>query len=715
MVRKLAFGTLLLMIVVLIGATIIELYYGSDVAHDHVYTAPLTLAGWGLLGVSALYYIVQRRKNMGIATLLLHLAFVVIGMGAIVTHFTARQGSIHLRMNEAAQHTYIDSHHATAQLPFEVALHDFAISYYPGTQSPMDYISTLRLSDDTTRCVSMNRIVRYQGYRFYPSTYDSDLQGATLLIAYDPYGIGITYTGYGLLLLSMCLFFFQRRSLYRSLRLVPLAGLLCFCTVTQVHSASHVPTPHTVSSEVAASMGDIYIYYNGRICPLESFAHDFLLKLSGKTSYKGLSAVQVVAGWLFYYDDWKAEPLCRIKDAETRRRLGIDGSRASLQDFFTTSGYRLEQIDSKGAAAANEQLNLISTVATGAALTIYPITSTTWYSPTDKLPTTLDEQQWIFIRKSLNLIAQHLYEGKDDEVIDLFRQIKRYQQKVVGRENLPSDVRFRAEKLYNRLPSATLAAMVLLLLGCMAYGIVLRQLLHPTSVRYTCLGHIGTLLALCYVTMLLVVRAVASNHLPLSNGFEVMQLLAWCALLMSLFMRRHLGLFATAGGFLIAGFAMLVAGMGESNPAITALMPVLHSPLLCIHVAVIMISYALLMSIALNGVTALLLHRRSEVVRRLRTVSNLMLYPALFLLAGGIFVGAIWANQSWGCYWSWDPKETWALITLFVYAIPLHQTSLVIFRRDCFFHGYVTCAFLAVLITYFGVNYLLGGMHSYAG
>jgi ABC-type transport system involved in cytochrome c biogenesis permease subunit len=184
---------------------------------------------------------------------------------------------------------------------------------------------------------------------------------------------------------------------------------------------------------------------------------------------------------------------------------------------------------------------------------------------------------------------------------------------------------------------------------------------------------------------------------------------------MSLFMRRHLGLFATAGGFFIAGFAMLVAGMGESNPAITALMPVLHSPLLCIHVAVIMISYALLMSIALNGVTALLLHRRSEVVRRLRTVSNLMLYPALFLLAGGIFVGAIWANQSWGCYWSWDPKETWALITLFVYAIPLHQTSLVIFRRDCFFHGYVTCAFLAVLITYFGVNYLLGGMHSYAG
>ena len=164
-------------------------------------------------------------------------------------------------------------------------------------------------------------------------------------------------------------------------------------------------------------------------------------------------------------------------------------------------------------------------------------------------------------------------------------------------------------------------------------------------------------------------------------------------------------------GFLLSGFALLVSYLGQMNPQITPLMPVLVSPWLSLHVSVIMMSYALFAFILLNGVWALCVPREAE---RLMTYSRLMLYPALFLLTAGIFIGAVWANVSWGRYWGWDPKEVWALITMLVYALPLHAASLPWFRKPRFFHIYTIAAFLSVLITYFGVNFFLGGMHSYA-
>ena len=167
------------------------------------------------------------------------------------------------------------------------------------------------------------------------------------------------------------------------------------------------------------------------------------------------------------------------------------------------------------------------------------------------------------------------------------------------------------------------------------------------------------------------------------------------------------------------GLTLLVAGMGQSQPQITPLMPVLHSPLLSWHVVVIMAAYVLLAFVMLISLAALIIHytRRDagEVVMRMQAFGHVMLVPAVFLLAIGIFIGAVWANISWGRYWGWDPKETWALITLLVYALPLHAGSYSAFRRPTVFHLYCVVAFLSVLMTYFGVNYLLGGMHSYAG
>ena len=169
----------------------------------------------------------------------------------------------------------------------------------------------------------------------------------------------------------------------------------------------------------------------------------------------------------------------------------------------------------------------------------------------------------------------------------------------------------------------------------------------------------------------------------------------------------------TPFGFLISGFTLLVAWLGQKNPQITPLMPVLNSPILSAHVSTIMIAYSLLSFTFFSGIFSLLV-RDSEKTSQLAVLSRIMLYPAEILLGIGIFLGAVWANISWGRYWSWDPKETWALITFMVYALPFHSKSLIIFYDDKKLHKYLIFAFLTVLMTYFGVNYFLGGMHSYA-
>ncbi|MCM1168433.1 MAG: cytochrome c biogenesis protein CcsA [Bacteroides sp.] len=192
-----------------------------------------------------------------------------------------------------------------------------------------------------------------------------------------------------------------------------------------------------------------------------------------------------------------------------------------------------------------------------------------------------------------------------------------------------------------------------------------------------------------------------------------MQAIAWFALLATLIFHRRLD-FLLPLGFLVAGLAMLVSMMGSSNPQITPLMPVLSSPLLSVHVMLVMVSYTLFAFMMLNGMAGLWLHlNHKEASLRLSVVSRLMLYPAVFTLAAGIFVGAVWANVSWGRYWGWDPKEVWALITMLVYSFALHNKSFSAMNRPAAFHIFSIAAFLCVLITYFGVNFLLGGMHGY--
>lgn len=731
--KYLSFGLTALITVALATATFLEKYLGTAFVLDKLYTSPAAIALWAVAVACAAAYIWKSRKRQGAATLLIHASFAIILAGALVTHLCGLQGSIHLREGSPASSLYQLPDGSVGHFPFKVRLKEFHLDYYPATHTPMDFVSTIAVEDGdgTTREgeVSMNNIFSHRHYRFYQSRYDTDGAGTTLSISYDPFGIGITYAGYALLLLGMCAFFWQRKSRFRALLRHPLlkGGLavgLLLAPCAPAQAATKV-----LPRETADRFGNLFIHYNGRICPLETFARDFTKKLCGKDSYRGLTATQVLTGWFFYYDDWKSEPMITIKEKAARSALGISGKQAALTDFTGARGYKLDALlgsaDGQKAMAANEQFTVASTVATGSALQIYPARTggdeapLQWFSPADRLPQEMPEDQWIFIRKSMNLVAEMVYSGEYAEADTVLEKIRKYQLKTAGADNLPSAQRFKAEMLYNRLNHTRPLAFALIAAGLLLFGLLCRRILHAgrETVVQKAAGSIVAAAAFLFLALLVGLRGYVSGHVPLANGFETMQFMALCSLGLALGFK---GRFSPAlpFGLLVCGLSLLVGTMGESNPQITSLMPVLSSPLLSLHVVVIMLSYSLLAFVMLNGLTAILLHRfgrqPGEQIERLHIISRLMLTPALFLLACGIFIGAVWANVSWGRYWGWDPKEVWALVTMLVYAAPLHDGSLARFRRPLFFHRFCFWAFLCVLVTYFGVNFFLGGLHSYA-
>lgn len=737
LLKWLAFGLFGLVILILMVATIVEKLYGTEFALATIYKSWWMVSLWAVATIAALCYVWREGLHRRWRILLLHLSFVVILIGAMVSYVTGREGRVHLRVDQSVGSFEIHGGESE-EFPFDLRIEEFELQYYPGTFAPMDYLSHVVVVDngaETRDVISMNNIMRYRGYRLCQSGYDPDGLGATLSVAYDPYGIAITYCGYALLLLSILLFFIEPHSVFRSLlkhRSLKRLGVVLafvFATALPTHAtASDAALPETLSKQSAERFCDIYVYYNDRIAPLQTLAIEFTTKLYGSSSYRGLSAEQVLTGWFFFYDDWKHEPMIKIKGDDIAALLSIDGSYASLTDFTDRNGYKLDaalrgelDVSRSNAELANEKFNLVSMLCMGTLFKIYPCRdpatdTVTWYSMSDTLPSTIPYEQWLFIGQSMNLVAEQVMMRNDAEIERLMGKIRKYQEREAAGQ-LPSLARFEAEKLYNSIGWNRPLAMASLTLGIVCF-LLFCFVRNATLLRWLrrCLYVVMVALGL-YLTVHIALRWYVSGHVPLSNGYETMQFMSWCSVVLTLTLVRKFHL-ALPFGLLLVGFTLLVAMMGEASPRITQLMPVLQSPLLSIHVMVIMIAYTLLAFMMLNGISAVVLKlsRRdaTEDVERLYVVSRIMLYPALFLLAIGIFIGAIWANVSWGRYWGWDPKEVWALITMLIYAALIHAGSLPMLRRPMVFHVLTIVAFLSVVVTYFGVNFLLGGMHSYA-
>ena len=689
LLKRTAFSLLGILLLILTIATILEKIYGTDFVNEYIYSSVPFVILWGVTAITSLLYIIKSKLHRQPVIFLLHLSLLFILAGAFTTWIYGEQGTMRVRQGEQ-QTSFTDSKGISHQLPFSITLNQFEIIYYKGTLAPMDFISHISVADkDCHRQiqgkVSMNHIFSYQHYRFYQSGYSEDNEGSVFSVSHDPYGIGITYAGYTLLLLSTVFFFFSPQSRFRQLLKSPLLHrsltviLLLFAfSLNSNFLKANSPSPKVLPREVAEHFGDLYILYNNRICPLQTFARDFTVKLYGSSSYKGLTPEEVLTGWLFYYDSWKNEPIIRIKSNEARKLLEIEGNYARLKDYISTiNEYKLEKMmnhirsgeqvtDKRGIEEADEKFNIINLVCTGAMMKIFPCRNIAgktleWYSQSDQLPQDMDNDKWVFIRKSMSYVNEMIVMKKYNDACLLLEKIKKYQQKECD-GLLPADNKFKAEKIYNQFDYSKSVAMACICIGliCFIYYCHCMASQKRTSRKAIIILNILLWIVFTYLSAAICLRGYVSNHLPLSNGFETMQFMAWCTLLLTFLLQRKFAMLLPFG-FLLCGLTLMVSMLGESNPQITQLMPVLQSPLLSIHVVVIMIAYSLLAFIMLNGVTAVILHQSQkeckEQIERLQIISQIILYPAIFLLAIGIFIGAVWANVSWGRYWGCDHKE----------------------------------------------------------
>ena len=674
-----------------------------------IYNTWWFIAFMAVMAVVIIVNIVHGKIWKQLHLLLIHASIVIIMLGGALTTWTGQHGSITLQQG-VPTNSFVADNGIEVHLPFTITLDHFEIIHYPGTSSPMDYVSHIT-TDNEHYDISMNHIYRRSGYRFYQEDYGKD--GSSILsVAHDPMGITVTYIGYSLLILGLLGMFVVPNSHFRKLlkRATVMAVLL-------LPVASSMAAPHTLPRESAKKMGEMYVLYHGRICPLQTLAKDFTTKLTGKATYHGLSSEQVLAGWLFYYNEWQSEPMLKIKGSEVRQLLGIDGRYASIADFTDNYGtnivseelIKIPPMDSrsKNLRSADEKFNLLQMLKNGQLLKLFPLVDSTgsigWYSQNDALPLNIPDDEYLFVRKQLSYCQELVVLGDFEALNKVFEKTRHYQEQHAA-GLLPTTARVKAERLYNVLTPGRWLAIMSIALGVLFFGVVVVRIRHCfIRIWRTCsVVWIGLLTA--FLILIFVLRWIAGGHVPMAGGFDSMNLMAIAIGLIALIIHRRYTM-APAIGSLAMGFCLLVAMMSGSNPPVTQLMPVLSSPLLALHVTVIMGSYALFFFIMLNGVAGLVLRRQAATLQR---IGLLMLYPAVFLLATGIVIGALWANISWGNYWSWDPKEVWALITLIIYALPLQLN-----QKPISFHLFCIFAFLSVIITYFGVNLILGGIHAY--
>lgn len=482
--------------------------------------------------------------------------------------------------------------------------------------------------------------------------------------------------------------------------------LLCGCVWSLMAAAAPVP----VQAPVAESFGRLYVEYNGRVCPMNTVAADVCRKLYGKPCYKAedgtqYTANQVLTGLLFDYEAWCDVPLKHSRKArqnaerETIRRMAGNGALCRIwQD--ADGWYDINSAGDNDALGNDERL---------------------------------------FQMYALQYVASDLAHGNNIGANETLKKIREYQKQHF--RDLPDERRFAAEQAWVRFGYTLPLALV-----CLAVSLLLLMMNYELRMKNYALVLRWFIAAVCvllwaFLTAMLVWRWYISGHVPMSNGHEAMQFLAWVCLLIASTLcitsrcprnkqpetcnLKHETSYTSAGCLLlVAGMALLVSNMSASNPQISHLMPVLQSPLLSLHVSVIMVSYALFALLMLQSLIALLSATKhltsnsvsgqtSNSASGQTSVHMRLLRIGVCCLTAGIFLGAVWANMSWGRYWGWDPKEVWALITLLVYAFPLHSRMLPFFRRPRVFYLYCVLAFGAVLFTYFGVNFLLGGMHAY--
>jgi len=631
-------------------------------------------------------------------------------------------------------------------LPFALFLKDFQVERYPGSNSPSSFASEVVLVDKEMgikeeRRIFMNNVLKHRGYRFYQSSYDNDEQGTILSVNKDLAGTFVTYLGYALLILGMFLALFVRHT--RFARMASLSSkpaklvALLFLMLAPAFALSAQEVP---PADVARELGHLWVQdKGGRYKPLNTLSNEVVHKVTKKAHFESYNADQVMLGMILYPDVWKEKPLFEIKSPALHEIVGFKGEKVSFNDLMdsTQTYYLLSEVVNQAYSKQvveqseldreviklDDRVNAMFLVQSGALLRIFPdpdAENHKWASVSDRLMghEGHGDSKSSFFLQYLNHVRVGDYDSAG-KALDMIRENQHNLETL-----LPSESRKNLEIFYNRLNVFPRLAKFYGLFGLMLLVFQFMLVFRPKPVfRYLFrVGVIHLAVAFAIHTVALGIRWYVSGHAPMSNGYESMIFVSWVTLLAGLILVKRSG-YAMALTAVLAALSLLVAGMSNMNPEITNLVPVLKSPWLTIHVAVIMAGYGFLGLASIMGLMNVVLYalltpgnkkRLEEVIAQVTTVNHMTLIIGLYFMTAGVFLGGVWANESWGRYWGWDPKETWALITVIVYAFVAHMHRIPGMRGNYAYNLASFISYASVMMTYFGVNYFLGGMHSYA-
>ncbi|WP_166966173.1 cytochrome c biogenesis protein [Yeosuana marina] len=645
-------------------------------------------------------------------------------------------------------------------LPFYIKLNKFILDKYPGTQSASSYASEVTLMDSNNSVnmdfrIFMNNILNYGGYRFFQSSFDKDEKGTYLSVNHDFWGTTISYLGYILLTAGMIWTLFSKKTRFHqvikkikkirassSTFMFVLGFLMTSQLVQSQNQISHI-THSAVSAEHAEAFSKLVVQdYKGRMKPVHTLSRELMRKIYKKESYKGLNADQILLSIFVNSQDWYGEKIIKLgKHQDLLNKIGVTGSYASYQDFFDTNGnYKLRDevsrvydlipkdrgVYEKELLKVDERLNILNMMFSGGMLKIIPVTNdenNTWIS-NHSHGNGHDSQIASDFFSSYTMALKKGIDTKNyGDANRLLAELKDYQFKNGG-EIMPSAAKINAEILLNKLNIFNRLALLYFLLGIAFLFFLFLSVFKPRIKLKTIYKVLFALVITGFVfhTLGLGLRWYISGRAPWSNGYESMIYIAWTTTLAGiLFTRKSFG--GLAATMVLAATILLVSMLSFLDPEITPLVPVLKSYWLTIHVSLEAGSYGFLMLGAIIGLInlSLMIFTTSKNKERVKTIITEMSYISELTITGGLimvsigtYLGGVWANESWGRYWGWDAKETWALVTILVYAFILHMriipklTGLFVYNVSTIF-GLAT-----VIMTYYGVNYYLSGLHSYA-
>lgn len=746
-------------------ATFIEKHHGTAAAKAMIYYSPLFFLLQFLLVVNFLliavkyHYLKLRRWGL----MVVHLSFIIILLGALTSFQFGDEGILHIREGEATDQMAVRQGDLTTfhTLPFTVELVKFTLTRYPGSASPSSYESELLVHvDGKTRHerVFMNNVLDVKGYRLFQASYDPDEQGTVLSVNRDVAGRNITYTGYLFLVIGLILSLLGKNTRFMTLsrRLKELrsaAAILLVLLTVPVATANAQKDPssmleamqkYAVSPEHAAKFGALPIQSrSGRMMPVNTFSSEILRKLHKSDKIGNLNSDQFLLSLLAMPDMWMRVSFIALSNPELANYYDLtDGECAYLQVFDEKGDYKLqEKLEEaygkmpaertrfdKDLMKLDEQINIFHQLINYQMLNLFPKEDDpnhTWYAPGDDL-SSFSGKDSMFVSRIMGWYLSEVQEAlksgdwsKADEVVGMIGTYQQAKNKTLD----ISPKKIETELKYNRMDVFRWCKIGYLVLGglmlVLSFALLFKQQRWMTFGIWI-LG-IAVLIVFHFHMMGMGMRWYIGGYAPWSNSYETMVYVAWATVFAGLlFVRRSTVTFALAT--LFGGIILFVSGLNWMDPEINPLVPVLKSPWLMFHVAVIVAAYGFFGISCLIGLTNLVMtslagNKNTELlqarVRELTIVNEMALWIGLALMTTGTFLGAVWANESWGRYWGWDPKETWALITMVVYAVVLHLHLVKRWYSEWLFNLCSVVAFASVLMTFFGVNYFLSGMHSY--